>query len=52
MTGPALSVQHFAKRAYHGGRCSSILDTNPRSVGGGGGVGGGGQNFLPSSGYF
>ena len=27
---------------YHGGVCSSVLDTNPRGVGGGSGRGGGG----------
>ena len=40
--------------AKHGGFCSSVLDTNPRGVGGGGGSGRGGgvENFSPLWGHF
>ena len=36
----------------HGGRCSSVLDTNPRCVGGGGGSGGRGGWVVYFSPHF
>ena len=44
----------LGKPGFHGGVCSSVLDTNPRGVGGGSrrGGGGGSKNFLHFGGHF